>query len=844
MALVDQKTPRLGLLLPFTDNFLQDDVERLRDTFNLLDVLVVTRDQTTGKIADDMLSDVIAKLDANGKLNKANLPSTVVQTGPDGKIDGSLMPSIAVIDTFPVPNEASMLGLQCERGDIAIREDLGKTFILTQMPPSVLSNWRELTSTNVTSVNGKTGAVTGLAASGANNDITSLNALSGPLRLGGDAAGDYDAVTLKQLRAASGGAGGASMNGVMNNFIGAVEWFMGTRAKLPAGYLQADGQIVLRSLVPDIVAAMQSGMLNVIAASGSNSSDAMWQMTPTGRGRYSWGDGDATTGTTIRLPDLNGVWVHPTNSELNSIPGLFLRGDGMIGKGTGGNETGGIGVIRQSAAPNITGQLVSAFGSSTGLWDQGAGAFTLGNPTLSQVHNASSDATAGAPRGSTVLFAASNANPIYGNNGATEVRPASVQGIWIIRASGTFTAQNTSFSVLNGDTQAPAMNTIVMGGTVRSAYQIAGADAYRADFYSDNKYGVYNKATIASEDVLNGTNRGTMSVDTNGQVTTSQRVTVAGVSVGKLTAQLVGQIPNPDIPNLDTCIFYSGDNSAAPSIGKPFNYWMGLNIAEGYHTGQAGNYFQQAFPVAVDAAPKFRVRMANPSPRFTNWYSYLAQDTTTKTTQLEAYQGGWGEPKSGRAPLWLKTVSNNTGGFVPALSCGTASGSNGANYPMRTTWGLISRGTTQWPEAVMRMDGDGQWYGNYYFAMGGRIYGENANDQNNSSQSGWEFQKNPLSDARLKTNVKPLDKTIALNKINALEFVTFNYTAEIMKPDVLRRGVIAQQAQQVDPEYAHVIRIPDREDTVTLDANVLLMDALAAIQVLTARVKQLESAQK
>lgn len=528
MALVDQKTPRLGLLLPFTDNFLQDDVERLRDTLNLLDVLVVTRDQTTGKIADDMLSDVIAKLDANGKLNKANLPSTVVQTGPDGKIDGSLMPSIAVIDTFPVPNEASMLGLQCERGDIAIREDLGKTFILTQMPPSVLSNWRELTSTNVTSVNGKTGAVTGLAASGANNDITSLNALSGPLRLGGDAAGDYDAVTLKQLRAASGGAGGASMNGVMNNFIGAVEWFMGTRAKLPAGYLQADGQIVLRSLVPDIVAAMQSGMLNVIEASGSNNSDAMWQMTPTGRGRYSWGDGDATTGTTIRLPDLNGVWVHPTNSELNSIPGLFLRGDGMIGKGTGGNETGGIGVIRRSAVPNITGQLVAAFGSSTSLWDQGTGAFTLEGPTLSQVHNASSDATAGAPRGSIVSFTASNANPIYGNNGATEVRPASVQGIWIIRASGTFQAQNTSFEVFNADTTQPAPGYVARGGELNSTYNGAGVGVIKSTMQAAVAVGGQVSTTYIYTDATGiGGAKGVFSFDSDGRFN-AQKATIAG----------------------------------------------------------------------------------------------------------------------------------------------------------------------------------------------------------------------------------------------------------------------------------------------------------------------------
>lgn len=200
MAIVDKKTPRLGLLLPNADNFLQDDVERLIQSFDLLDVLVVMRDQTTGKIADDQLSEVIARLDAQGKIATSALPSSVVQKGADGKIDASVLPSIAIIDSFPVPNEASMLGLQCERGDIAIRTDLGRSFILTDLPPSKLSNWRELTSTNVTSVNGQVGAITGLAKAGVNDDITQLTALSGPLRLGGDAVGDYDAVTMRQLR--------------------------------------------------------------------------------------------------------------------------------------------------------------------------------------------------------------------------------------------------------------------------------------------------------------------------------------------------------------------------------------------------------------------------------------------------------------------------------------------------------------------------------------------------------------------------------------------------------------------------------------------------------------------
>lgn len=481
MALVDQKTPRLGLLLPFTDNFLQDDVERLRDTFNLLDVLVVTRDENTGKIADDMLSDVIAKLDAQGKLNKSNLPSTVVQTGPDGKIDGSLMPSIAVVDTFVVPNEASMLGLQCERGDIAIREDLGKTFILTQMPPSVLSNWRELTSTNVTSVNGKTGAVTGLAASGANNDITSLNALSGPLRLGGDAAGDYDAVTLRQLKASSGGSGGASMNGVMNNFIGAVEWFNGSRAKIPAGYIPADGQKVLKTDAPDLWAAVNNNVL-------TSTNEATWQGNLNKRACYAY---DTST-TEFRVPDLNG-------QQTGSITGVFLRGHSAAAEA----QSGAVGEMRVNAAPNINGTISSiASDLSIGTFFSGTGAFNIEARNENRIINPQ---VVGSSASAWAKFDASLSNAAYGRDSAAEVRPNSAVGIWIIRASGTFTAQNTNFNVINGDATKPANNTTVIGGSLVSAYQVGGVNYASAELRVKAVIGSKPNAEVLLTDNSSGT---------------------------------------------------------------------------------------------------------------------------------------------------------------------------------------------------------------------------------------------------------------------------------------------------------------------------------------------------
>ncbi|RAU96846.1 hypothetical protein [Paenibacillus sp. YN15] len=83
-----------------------------------------------------------------------------------GKLDSSILPAIAISDTFVVANQTAMLALTAEVGDIAVRTDLNKCYILRTAGASTLANWQELlTPTSpVQSVAGKTGAVT-LAAS-------------------------------------------------------------------------------------------------------------------------------------------------------------------------------------------------------------------------------------------------------------------------------------------------------------------------------------------------------------------------------------------------------------------------------------------------------------------------------------------------------------------------------------------------------------------------------------------------------------------------------------------------------------------------------------------------------
>jgi len=78
-----------------------------------------------------------------------------------GKIPNSQIPALAISETFIVANQAAMLALVAEQGDVAIRTDLSKSFILRQEPATTLGNWSELLTpmSPVQSVNGLTGTV-------------------------------------------------------------------------------------------------------------------------------------------------------------------------------------------------------------------------------------------------------------------------------------------------------------------------------------------------------------------------------------------------------------------------------------------------------------------------------------------------------------------------------------------------------------------------------------------------------------------------------------------------------------------------------------------------------------
>lgn len=113
-------------------------------------------------------SQITTKINA---LNLGNASTRNVGTGSgnipvlnsSGKLVDSVVPKIAMTNTYVVSSQSAMLALsQAQEGDVAVRTDLKKSYILKTAGYNTLSNWQELLSPTdaVTSVNGSTGAVT------------------------------------------------------------------------------------------------------------------------------------------------------------------------------------------------------------------------------------------------------------------------------------------------------------------------------------------------------------------------------------------------------------------------------------------------------------------------------------------------------------------------------------------------------------------------------------------------------------------------------------------------------------------------------------------------------------
>lgn len=130
-----------------------------------------------GKVLKSLINTLQSSVDGLGTaatLDTGTTAGTIPVLDTNGKLNTSVLPALAITEVNTVSSQSEMLALSAQVGDIAIRTDVNKTYILSKEPASTLSNWVELLfPVSVSSINGKTGAVT-LTAANINATVNSV----------------------------------------------------------------------------------------------------------------------------------------------------------------------------------------------------------------------------------------------------------------------------------------------------------------------------------------------------------------------------------------------------------------------------------------------------------------------------------------------------------------------------------------------------------------------------------------------------------------------------------------------------------------------------------------------
>lgn len=269
------------------------------------------------------------------------------------------------------------------------------------------------------------------------------------------------------------------------------------------------------------------------------------------------------------------------------------------------------------------------------------------------------------------------------------------------------------------------------------------------------------------------------------------------------------------------------------------------------------NYDKQNWQRLFSASGNITVTLPDGSSFTGPSWQYMVNTVATKTNgAVPVNQGGTGATtkEDARTNLDLGTSATKdtgvTGNVVPLLDA------DGVTFRQRLSVGGGNYSSQM--RLISNSDGYGQME---IYSAGGtvrcRLAYINSNDLYYYKyvggaysfgvmfpQSGGTLALTGTSDIHFKDDVEDIDPIVSLDNINRMRPVSFVFKAD--KKRAVRRGVIAQEIMEIDPQYVHLNldRNPDtQEDTerYSLDNNALLLDALLAIQALSKKVTLLES---
>ena len=111
------------------------------------------------------------------------------------------------------------------------------------------------------------------------------------------------------------------------------------------------------------------------------------------------------------------------------------------------------------------------------------------------------------------------------------------------------------------------------------------------------------------------------------------------------------------------------------------------------------------------------------------------------------------------------------------------------------------------------------------------------------SDSFYTLQKNAISDENLKHDIQPGTVEKAWSNLSSLEYVTFIYNND--EKERVRRGIIAQKAEIIDPLYVKTVKFYPSEgvevEQKQLDTTPMLLDTMHVVQELMKKVESLEA---
>lgn len=238
-----------------------------------------------------------------------------------------------------------------------------------------------------------------------------------------------------------------------------------------------------------------------------------------------------------------------------------------------------------------------------------------------------------------------------------------------------------------------------------------------------------------------------------------------------------------------------------------------------------------------------------------NFYnSFGGHITAPRGFRGQCIQGSWGlEWNYMGAPFHAESVANNDSGWSPFVSGGTVST---GGYSLRVGLGCISNGNAAWPDAALKLNGDGQFHRSFNFRTNGSMYTWG----NDPWGGNYDIAMNPSSDRDIKRDINYDDGLASYENIKQFKPTTFIYKLD--KYNRVRRGVIAQDLYKIDPEYVKlvpgspIIETPEHhccdeetenaggkiidynDDTLALDINPIAIDTALAVRYLSLKFEE------